>query len=316
MTRERKTMRRFMLYVITAGVLSIFAASQAFAVLLDRKEGCSANMTCNGTGSGGGTTVPMQCDDCFGPGWITWTKAYVNCSGGTTYNDDCDDQTWDLPWGYVYCDVPAGQKTFQDGASVSTYGTISTGSGWNCSCGPGPTKHSCQFDVTVHREYDADKTSNWSTEKVILAIRSSPVLMQSAGDVRTYTASGSTTTTTGWTFSFTGGAKGEAVEAAVGASYSYSESDTQTFGSSISHTVEASEEGDYIGGFASQVRQSCDVEWFKWGCSGKISGPNTGKVYRVTGAASPDYRTGATQGAVTDQETNANILEGGIITGS
>jgi len=274
------------------------------ATAIHRKEGCSADFTCTAS------SAPIECDNCTGYGWLTWTKSYTNCSGGTTSNNDCDDQTWDLPWGYTYCSVPEGQNTFDVDLDVSTNGAVNSGSG---DCEAGSTTWSCHWDITVHRQYDAVKTGNWEVDSEIVRLYGGPIAM-TAGVTYSYQATGTTSTTTGWTFSFTGGAKGKAVEGAVGAEYSYESSTEKSFSTSASYTALTTDQGRYLGVFAEQTRMKVAVTLYEWGCSGQVSA-TPGTVYKVSGVALLNIRLGNSAAAVANQQQNESLISGGSVTG-
>jgi hypothetical protein len=295
--------------VILGLILAISPASVGFATAIDTKELCLVWLECDKCG-----TVEEECDDCTGTGYIEWTKTYINCSGSTVTDGDCDDCKWEIPTGYNWCEVPDSpfQQTLDSDFDVDANGA----EGCPGDCDSTGTYVSCHWDVTIHREYDADTLTAWTDDLTIKECRSTPITMQNQGDVITYTAGSSTTTTTGGDCSFTTGVKADAVEAEVGAGYSYSASQSKSFSGSISHTVSSSDEGKKIGGFIEQVRRKTKIKLRRWGCNGEITADaETGWARKVLDP-SPNYYTGTTSSDVYDNEQNTSVLSGGTVSQS
>jgi hypothetical protein len=298
--------RRSDIVVVTCGIAAGFVllASPIYSQV-PRMEGCTASFTCDACG-----TVEQECDDCTGWGYLSWTKSYTNCGGGTTYNNDCDDCTWNLSWGYTYCDVPDGEDVFDVDLDVATTGTKVQA---DCTCDSTGTSAGCHWDVTVHREWDAELLTGWQVDKVIRAVRSSPIEMHAVNDVITYTAGGSVTVETGWDFSFTSGVKADAVSAEIGSGYSYSTTQTTGFTGSTSHTVTAGDVSKYIGGFAVVTRRKVQVEVHHWGCAGEIGADAESGWARKADPAMADYYIGNTPSNVYAWELNTSLITGGTL---
>ena len=280
--------------------LSLAIPLAAANAAIDRKEGCSASFSCNGC-----AILEEECDDCTGWGWLTWTKAYTNCDGGTTYNDDCDGCLWDLPWGYVFCQVPDSpvpEKVFDVDLDVSTTGTEIQP---DCSCDSTGTDASCHWDVTVHREWEYDKESAWVVDKSIKHVPCTAVQMV-LGSTFSHTTGTQTTITTGWSFSSSVGVESDGLKAEFGSTYSYSESETLSHGIGESHEVQPADVGRYIAGTTIQDRIKCSGTAKKYGCSGLIA--SYSGDFRRAQQPSPTWVYGDTAADCYNQEVNTSIM--------
>ncbi len=296
MYKENLAKKYILRFIICALILMVSLSERATAYTFHCLEGCTTYDCC-------GCGVPEECDNCTGYGWITWTHEYTGewyLEGSAT---DCDD---------IYnCEYAELGFVLEDNATEDASVEFSTyGSEYNasCECVDGDTECSCTYEYTVHNEWDAEPLTNWTDDVQILVCKCSPIQMQNQGDKITYTAGNSTTTTTGWDFSFTTGIKAEVVELAASSTYSYSESQTKSFLGSTEHTVSASDVGKHIGGFASQWIRKKQIRLHHWGCDGEISGDRETEWVRKVDPASPDYRIGNSPSDVWSKEKNTGLM--------
>jgi len=151
---------------------------------------------------------------------------------------------------------------------------------------------------------------NWTQDKVIRVLKLGPIEMFT-GNVYSYTSSGTTSTSTTWTFTGSVTGKTEALERALTINYSATTTWDITTTVAVSRMASAADNNKYLGVFIEHAKLKVTANLFEWGCTGQVSSVS-GTVYRAP-KPGMNIRIADTIALVVNQELNAALTTGGTV---